>query len=290
MNNNIKLNVGASPIWADSDWYILDHKKTSQKTSILGDASKIDLDDNSVAIIFCSHVVEHIPQIKIEEVLNEFNRVLKPGGVLRILTPDMGKILKAYASEDDEFFNMALQEDPNLRTDLGGGGIVANWFNSPGQDTILLNRNLTEFITGVAHQYLYDFKMLEILLNNSGFNEIFQKKFGESVVDELTVPLHVQGLKPFWNNLNQKFYAENNLIHHFDEKSGKYEINFNLTGFDRDPLTSLIVECKKQSSDKKNGEITYSKNNYNRYGLSLLKDKEVKNKLDKMNINYPEVK
>ena len=201
----------------------------------------------------------------------------------------MGKILKAYASEDDDFFNMALEEDPNLRTDLGRGGIVANWFNSPGQDTILLNRNLTEFITGVAHQYLYDFKMLEILLNNSGFNQISQKKFCESVVSELTVPLHVQGLKPIWNNLNQKFYKEKNLIHHYDEKSGKYEINFNLTGFDRDPLTSLIVECKKQISDKKNREITYSKNNYNRYGLSLLKDKEVKNKLDKMNINYPKV-
>lgn len=289
MTTNIKLNVGASPIWANSDWYILDHKKTSQKNSILGDASKIDLDDNSAEIIFCSHVVEHIPQIKIEEVLNEFNRVLKPGGVLRILTPDMEKILKAYASEDDDFFNMALEEDPNLRTDLGRGGIVANWFNSPGQDTILLNRNLTEFITGVAHQYLYDFKMLEILLNNSRFNQISQKKFCESVVSELTVPLHVQGLKPIWNNLNQKFYKENNLIHHYDEKSGKYEINFNLTGFDRDPLTSLIVECRKQSSDKKSGEITYSKNNYNRYGLSLLKDKEVKNKLDKMNINYPKI-
>ena len=287
MNNNIKLNVGASPIWADSDWSILDHKKTSQKNSILGDASKIDLDDNSVAIIFCSHVVEHIPQIKIEEVLNEFNRVLKPGGVLRILTPDMGKILKAYASEDDEFFNMALQEDPNLRTDLGRGGIVANWFNSPGQDTILLNRNLTEFITGVAHQYLYDFKMLEILLNNSAFNEISQKKFCESSMQELTVPLHVEGLKPIWKNLNQKFYEENKLIHHFDEASGKYEINFNLTGFDRDPLTSLIVECRKASSINKSDEITYTNNNYNRYGMSLLKDEEVKNKLDEMNIKYP---
>ena len=53
MTTNIKLNVGASPIWANSDWYILDHKKTSQKNYILGDASKIDLDDNSAEIIFC---------------------------------------------------------------------------------------------------------------------------------------------------------------------------------------------------------------------------------------------
>ena len=106
-------------------------------------------------------------------------------------------------------------------------------------------------------------------------------------MQELTVPLHVEGLKPIWKNLNQKFYEENKLIHHFDEASGKYEINFNLTGFDRDPLTSLIVECRKASSINKSDEITYTNNNYNRYGMSLLKDEEVKNKLDEMNIKYP---
>ena len=94
--------------------------------------------------------------------------------------------------------------------------------------------------------------------------------------------------KIYFKSLNKDIFKIINSIC-YDEKSGKYEINFNLTGFDRDPLTSLIVECKKQISDKKNREITYSKNNYNRYGLSLLKDKEVKNKLDKMNINYPKV-
>lgn len=287
MNEEIKLNVGASPIWTSNGWYILDHKKTSQKNSILGDASKIDLDDNSVSIIFCSHVVEHIPQIKIEDVFKEFNRVLKPGGVLRILTPDMEKILKAYANDDDEFFDMALQEDPNLRTDLGRGGIIANWFNSPGQDTVLLNRNLTEFITGVAHQYLYDFRMLEILLMNNGFNEISKKQFQESAIKELTIPLHVEGHKPEWNNLNQKFYKENNLIHQFNQVSGKYEINFKLTGFDRDPLTSLIVECKKERTTDKHIKFTNSFNNYNRYGLSLLKDKYITDKLDRMNIKYP---
>jgi hypothetical protein len=240
-----------------------------------------------VSIIFCSHVVEHIPQIKIEDVFKEFNRVLKPGGVLRILTPDMEKILKAYASDDDEFFDMALQEDPNLRTDLGREGIIANWFNSPGQDTVLLNRNLTEFITGVAHQYLYDFRMLEILLMNNGFNEISKKEFQESVIEELTIPLHVEGHKPEWNNLNQKFYKENNLIHQFNQTSGKYEINFKLTGFYRDPLTSLIVECKKERIIDKNIKFTNSFNNYNRYGLSLLKDKDIIDKLDRMNIKYP---
>jgi len=61
----LKLNVGASPIWNNEDWYILDHKKSNYKNAILGDAANISLEDNSVDVIFCSHVIEHIPQIKI---------------------------------------------------------------------------------------------------------------------------------------------------------------------------------------------------------------------------------
>ena len=41
----------------------------------------------------------------------------------------------------------------------------------------------------------------------------------------------------------QEFYKKNNLVHQY--KNGKYEINFKVTGFDRDPLTSLIIESKK---------------------------------------------
>ena len=284
--SKIKLNVGASPIWKDDDWYILDHKKSKAKNSILGDASSISLDDNSVDVLFCSHVIEHIPQIKIVDVFNEFNRVLKPGGILRILSPDLLKISTAYVEGDKKFFEKALAEDPNLRTDLGHGGIVANWFVSPGQDTILLDRNLTKFITGQAHQILYDFEMLNILLTNSGFNSIQQKEFCDSDHSDLRVPLHVEGLDPVWQNLNQEFYKKNKLIHIYNQDTGKYEINFNVKGFDRDPLTSLIVECKKSKTPIKSSEFTLSKSNYNRYGYSLLFDPEVRKKLDKMGIEY----
>ena len=67
----LKLNVGASPIWNNEDWYILDHKKSHYKNAILGDAANISLEDNSVDVIFCSHVIEHIPQIKIIDVFIE---------------------------------------------------------------------------------------------------------------------------------------------------------------------------------------------------------------------------
>lgn len=58
------------------------------------------------------------------------------------------------------------------------------------------------------------------------------------------------------------------MIHYYDEEDKKYHINFTLTGFDRDPVTSLIIECRKGEEVTE----TYGGKNYNKYGQSLLGD------------------
>lgn len=272
----IKLNVGASPIWEKEGWYTLDHKiREASPTSILGDAASIPLENSSCITVFSSHMFEHIPHTKLEDILLEFHRVMRKDGILRILTPDLRKIAKAYVDKDDEFFEKALKEDESIRTDLGFGGMFINFVVSPGQDTVLFNKQLTEFISGYAHIYLYDFEMLEILLRHCGFNKIEQKEFCDSEFPDYREPLHVVNLKPTWQNLNQEFYNKNNLVHIYDGKTGKYNINFKLTGFDRDPLISLIIECKKAYNidPQKHKNSNESKQNYNKYGQSLMKDK-----------------
>lgn len=279
----IKLNVGASPIWVKEGWHTLDHKaREKSETSIMGDASDIPLENCSCQTIFNSHMVEHIPHVKLESILIEFNRVLEEDGILRILTPDLKKIAKAYVERDEGFFKKAREEDESIRTDLGYGGMFINFVVSSGQDTALLNRQLTEFIQGYAHVYLYDFEMLEILLKRCGFYSIRQRDFYSSEYFDYKEPMHVIGLDPIWQNLNQEFYKKNNLVHFYDATSGKYNINFKITGFDRDPVTSLIVECrKKYHIDKgKYQSLNESTENYNRYGQSLMKDKKFRLKYE----------
>ena len=112
----LKLNVGASPIWSKDGWLILDHKASrNSEKYIMGDASKINLENSSCDLIFCSHMLEHIPNFRIQKVLFEFSRVLKVGGVLRILIPDLKKIATAYVNNDMEFFEKAILEDKNIR-------------------------------------------------------------------------------------------------------------------------------------------------------------------------------
>ena len=277
----IKLNVGPSPIWFKDGWHTLDHKiRDEAETSLQGDAANIPLENDTCSTVFTSHMFEHIPHVKLEKILLEFNRVLNKDGVLRILTPDLKKIAKAYANEDKEFFNKAKLEDENLRTDLGLGGMFMNFIVSPGQDTALYDRGLNNFIAGYAHLYSYDFQMLKILLERTGFYCVEQKQFCESEIKDYEEPLHVQGMRPVWQNFNQSFYKSNDLTHYYDSDEGKYIINFKVTGFDRDPLTSLIIEAKKYSTidEKSYKSLNDSQENYNKYAWSLLKDKDFSKK------------
>ena len=285
MKTDIKLNLGASPIWFKNSWVSLDHKaKKNSNFVIKGDINNVNLPDNSCKLVFCSHTLEHIPHLKIPKALSEINRIMKKGAILRIIVPDLEKITKAYVKKDKLFFKKALREDESIRTDLGLGGMLMNFIVSPGQDTILLNRNLSEFIAGYAHLYAYDYQMLSTLLNKAGF-KCKRSKFKKSSINELRTPLHVKGLKSEWQNLNQKFYKKNKLVHIY--KNGRYQINFNLTGFDRDPISSLFIECKKTSnvnSKKLIQQFNHSDKNYNKYAFSLLKDKKTLKKLKKLKI------
>lgn len=52
--------------------------------------------DNSVDMVYASHVVEHIPREKLKSTLLEWKRVLKPGGVFRFAVPDFDALVETY--------------------------------------------------------------------------------------------------------------------------------------------------------------------------------------------------
>ena len=69
-----------------------------------------------------------------------------------------------------------------------------NFIVSPGQDTVLINRNLNQFISGYAHLYSYDYKMLSKILAVAGF-KTRKATFNDSKIKEMQKPLHVIGLE-----------------------------------------------------------------------------------------------
>lgn len=52
--------------------------------------------DNSVELIYASHILEHFKRHQVKRVLYEWHRVLEEGGTLRISVPDFEKIVQVY--------------------------------------------------------------------------------------------------------------------------------------------------------------------------------------------------
>ncbi len=89
--NEVKLNIGGGK--TDIPGYInVDHLHGLE-------AYPLDYPDESVDEIRASHILEHFPFEQTQDVINDWVRVLKPGGSIKIAVPDLDKIWKFYGEE-----------------------------------------------------------------------------------------------------------------------------------------------------------------------------------------------
>jgi SAM-dependent methyltransferase len=66
------------------------------------DVTKLDRwESGSVDLIYACHVLEHVPRVRTFSTLLEWNRVLRPGGVLRVAVPDWDATVKLYRRTGD---------------------------------------------------------------------------------------------------------------------------------------------------------------------------------------------
>lgn len=74
----------------------------SPATDYTCDISRLPCPDGSVSRIETYHVIEHIPRPRIEHVLREWYRVLRPGGVLVMECPDFSRNLEEMMAGNEE--------------------------------------------------------------------------------------------------------------------------------------------------------------------------------------------
>lgn len=172
----MKLNLGCGPSgidgWVNYDWGVLPVlskmpwlRKLLVKINLLNVGYEVDwpriilhnlknklpVKNSSVDYIYCSHVLEHFEKYETENILNECKRVLKKSGVLRIVLPDLEKMVAGYTDADSfcrEFWGF----DKDKKYGLIGF-----------------------FIRG--HQWMYDEKSLAEILKQVGFLKIKQCQF-----------------------------------------------------------------------------------------------------------------
>jgi hypothetical protein len=94
----LNLGCGATchPAWTNVD------VKVFAPGVIAHDLTKgVPFSDARFDVVYCSHMLEHFEPEAGENFLRECLRVLKPGGVIRIVVPDLEQIVRAYLEKLD---------------------------------------------------------------------------------------------------------------------------------------------------------------------------------------------
>jgi SAM-dependent methyltransferase len=146
--------------------------------------------DCSVDVVYHSHLLEHLDRDVAERFMLEIRRVLRPGGIQRIVVPDLEKAVLAYLDN--------LRKNPEADGDKARDSAPHDKYvaaileqsirrESSGTSTKRpLRRALENLLLGDArrrgetHQWMYDALNLSQLLERCGFADIERRSFDSS--------------------------------------------------------------------------------------------------------------
>ena len=124
--------------------------------------------DSSAEGIYASHVLEHLSRHDVVTALANTRRILKPGGVFRLIVPDIGWRAERYLrdrkagnpSAADAFIKACNIRD--AKHAKGAMGMLRTTFGNSG------------------HLWMYDRELMSVLLKDAGFTDIRPCAFGDS--------------------------------------------------------------------------------------------------------------
>ena len=125
--------------------------------------------DNSLDVIYHCHFLEHLSYANAIKLLRQARFRLKPGGIMRVLVPDLELWINNYGTDNTAFFDayrrQALADD--VKQYKTKGSIFMGMLHNFG------------------HQCGYDWETLSWLLEDIGFTAIRRTLFQESEIAEM---------------------------------------------------------------------------------------------------------
>jgi len=149
-----KLNLGGGRKWEMPGWDNLEHcQGYDLDLNLLS-----PYESNSVEKIFTSHCLEHLEFRTVAALLVECHRVLKPGGMIRVICPNVEKMLDA----------------PKIKTLLGWPWLIG----------------APEMPDYKAHDHKSHFSVttMRLFLQCAGFQEIWELAWDRSQDPEFLIP------------------------------------------------------------------------------------------------------
>jgi len=89
------LNLGCGNRW-HKDWINLDFHPNNEFVQKHNLYEPLPFEDGSVDVVYSSHVLEHFPKSFAPKFIQECYRVLKQGGIFRVVVPDLEQIVRNY--------------------------------------------------------------------------------------------------------------------------------------------------------------------------------------------------
>ncbi len=166
------------------------YKSLSQNILVHDLRKGIPFESGTVDAVYHSHVLEHIDRNFVDTFLLEIKRVLKPGGILRIVVPDMENLCREYISHidicekniqeidsHDQYISNILEQ--SVRRDAHGTE-KQNIFRKTIERMLLGDARKR----GETHQWMYDRFNLRNILEKLGFDSIELKDFNNSNIPD----------------------------------------------------------------------------------------------------------
>ncbi len=218
------LNLGCGATFHE-DWVNVDFIDHGGKVLAYDLRLGIPFADESFDVVYHSHVLEHMPKAWGEFFIAECHRVLRPGGLLRVVVPDLENIARAYLENleaarrgeqgAEQRHQWMVVELIDQLTRSYSGGEMLNWWQQPSvlQEDFIIERLGKEAKLGMAHakrqvpfkpktalppvdtgfllggethKWMYDAISLRALLSQHGFDDIQQVAHNESALPEIT--------------------------------------------------------------------------------------------------------
>jgi predicted SAM-dependent methyltransferase len=182
-----KLHVGAGFTMLEG-WLCTDLQPRFDSAVFLDATKPFPFEDRTFDYVYSEHMIEHIPWKDGLFMLGECFRVLKPGGTVRIATPDMKVLLDLYAGAEGPVAQQYMQ----WITDRFLEGVRVS------KPQFVINNAFTNW----GHQFLYDAEVLGMALKDSGFEDVRQVATGQS-----TDP-HLRGLESHGKYIQDEAMAD----------------------------------------------------------------------------------
>jgi SAM-dependent methyltransferase len=127
----------------------------------------------SVDVVYASHLFEHLTSRQAQWFLKESFRVLRPGGVLRLVVPDLYALAKNYVN--------AYESGQDTASKLFLYAINLHQENAYGPDRNFPVRVLND-LQGYPHQHkmMYDQRSLREALEQADFVDVRESSYGKS--------------------------------------------------------------------------------------------------------------